>query len=482
MAILTALFSLIGKQVGKIVQAIFGWAITALFGRLPSAQQNALSAALIASIAWPLLVIGAFLPGVAAWALAFLPLHKWLGETALRLIWIALAVLIPLGVGGIAHWVAPPDKLKGGIARTLAFGYALTLGYFVAFIITAITVPIVQLISLVKRWGDEHVYVQPKPRHYDQVLAELATACTAAGCEVVVEPIPAAMQLATKAMKWFASGAMDPLLDEEPQRLVGKELEVYLYPADLLLRGAEKRIARVRAEMTRTRIESHAHLTSEPAAQTIEDELDAMWGVVERHESHGDGEHIGAAADARLREISKEADTVAMSFASWTMLQTGIRALERALEGARHLLPEEGSMKEQSREMQPDERTSRDSEARTSASTAQLLEQGLAQAKDLVRLEVTLAKDEALTELRALHSSYVAFTVCAACAVVATSALVASIIVATTFVVGLVASAVTLVGAASFGYAGYKRLPLHPMEKTRRRLVNDAHDIRERLA
>ena len=102
MAILTALFSLIGKQVGKIIQAVFGWAITALFGRLPSAQQIALSAAFGASIAWPLLVVGAFFPGVAAWALAFLPLHKWLGDVALRILWIALAVVVPLAVTAAA--------------------------------------------------------------------------------------------------------------------------------------------------------------------------------------------------------------------------------------------------------------------------------------------------------------------------------------------------------------------------------------------
>jgi hypothetical protein len=310
------------------------------------------------------------------------------------------------------------------------------------------------------------------------VLGVLAAACKAAGCEVRTEPIPTAMQLATKAIKWFASGAMRPMLDEEPQRLVGKELEVYLYPADLLLRGAPARIARVRAEMTRTKIESHAHLASEPAAQVIEDELDAMWSVIERHE---DGATIGAMADTRLRAIEKESDRTTMSFESWTILQTGIRSLERALESARQLLPQESAMNEKPHSPSVAELESRSS-LTTSLTTKELLESGLAEAKNLVRIEVALAKDEALAELRALHSSYVSFLVCAACGVTAIAALVTSIILLTSFVVGFVAGAVLMVAAVAAGISGYKHIPTNPMEKTRRRLVHESHDIQERLA
>src|SRR5205823_5164026 len=125
---------------------------------------------LILSIAWPLLVVGCFLPGVAAWVLAFVPLHKWLSDTTMRIVWLALAIVVPLGVGAIARWITPERKLHGSAIRTILGGYRLTLGYAIAFVITAFSVPIVKVLSTAKGWDDDHVYVQPKEKHFYNVL------------------------------------------------------------------------------------------------------------------------------------------------------------------------------------------------------------------------------------------------------------------------------------------------------------------------
>ncbi|HEY8075928.1 MAG TPA: hypothetical protein VIF62_17495, partial [Labilithrix sp.] len=117
MAILSALLSLISQKLGSLVQAIFGWSVSALFGRLSGKKQIAVTVALVLSIAWPVFVVGLALPGVAAWFLAFMPLHKWLGDVALRIIWGALALFSPLAVGALVHWAAPSKK--GGVARSL---------------------------------------------------------------------------------------------------------------------------------------------------------------------------------------------------------------------------------------------------------------------------------------------------------------------------------------------------------------------------
>src|SRR4051812_47751819 len=99
MAFISALFSLLSRKISDLLQAVFGWSIAGLFGQLPSGKQTALSVALILAILWPLLVVGCFLPGVAAWAVAFIPLHEWLGDTVLRIVWIVLAALAPIAVG-----------------------------------------------------------------------------------------------------------------------------------------------------------------------------------------------------------------------------------------------------------------------------------------------------------------------------------------------------------------------------------------------
>jgi hypothetical protein len=50
MALLTALLAFVGRQLNTVVQAILGWSVTALFGRLPSIKQTALSVALLVSL------------------------------------------------------------------------------------------------------------------------------------------------------------------------------------------------------------------------------------------------------------------------------------------------------------------------------------------------------------------------------------------------------------------------------------------------
>src|SRR4051794_31192978 len=101
MAILSALLSLLSKKLGQLLQAVFGWAITGLFGRLPSTKQTALSVALVLSLMWPLLLVGVAFPGIASWAVAMVPLHDFAPKWILRLVWLALALVAPVIVGAI---------------------------------------------------------------------------------------------------------------------------------------------------------------------------------------------------------------------------------------------------------------------------------------------------------------------------------------------------------------------------------------------
>src|SRR5262245_49945087 len=114
MAILSALLSMLSRKLGQLLRAVFGWAITGLFGRLPTVKQTALSAALLLSIAWPLLVLGVFAPGVTARAVAFVPLRESADDTVLRALWLALALAVPLLVGAIVRWITPDEARVGG--------------------------------------------------------------------------------------------------------------------------------------------------------------------------------------------------------------------------------------------------------------------------------------------------------------------------------------------------------------------------------
>jgi hypothetical protein len=341
MPLVTALFSLLTRRLGDLVQAVFGWVIVGLFGRLERKRQLGLSVALILAISWPLLVLGVFLPGVAARALAFLPLEQWMGTGPLRAMWMALALLSPIGVGAIVRWVAPDRALHGGVLRTVLGGYPITVGFAVSFLITLVVVPFTKLGALARGWHDEHVFLQVREGAYRRVLDELAGVAASAGLEVQERAVPTSMALATRVIKWFARGSLDAIVADDPRMLRSEELQIYLYPADLLLRGDEARCARFRAAMLRRLPLGAAYQTSEPAAQAIEDEIQRLWDIVAHH--HGPDE-IGGAARSRLRSITEELDHAAIAYPQWVLLYTNLHRIERAICGGPRLVDPEGAL------------------------------------------------------------------------------------------------------------------------------------------
>lgn len=349
MAILSAIFSLLSQKIGTLLQAVFGWSITGLFGRLSNGKQTALSVAMILALAWPLLVLGAIFPDVGAWAIAFVPLHKLIGDTALRIVWLVLAVVAPIVVGFITRSVAPSRAQKGGALRTIVSGYPLTIGFFCAFVITLVVVPALKIGAVKKGWEDEHVYVQPFEGKYRQVLASIAEASARAGLPMHESPMPRAMSLATRVLKWFARSGLDPIVADNPKKLAGEGVELYLYPADLLLRGKKGTVARVRAALARELLRAPAHLAGNERAQELEDEIQRMWDVVERHH----GQPIGGLARGRLHEIATALDHTELEFDEWILLYTNLQRLERAVCGGPRLIDPDDTTETHPPQMDP---------------------------------------------------------------------------------------------------------------------------------
>jgi hypothetical protein len=466
MAIVSALFSLLARKLGDIVQAIFGWSITALFGKLPTTKQVLLSVALVLSILWPLFVLGTIVPGAAAWALAFLPLEKWLGATVLRIVWIGLAVVAPLIVGAITHHVAPDDKIKGGFLRTMANGYPLALGFFVSFIVTVVTVPLVKIASLARGWTDAHVYLQPKEGCYEAALHHLAEACAMAGVVPEIAKVPVSMALSTKAMKFFARGAMDAIVADDPKMLRGPDLEVYLYPADLLLRGKKKIVSHVRAQIAQTMLERDAYLVSTREAQHVQDELGRMSELAERHEEATDASPI---ARSRLEAIRAEMNTADIEFDDWVMLDRILVRIERQFDTVKKEAP--AMMKEPQ-------------EPLDAASTSDLVKQALAEAQNLVRIEVKLAKEDVKSEVKSASRAAIGFGVAAASSLMMMTMLAVALVLAigpSPWAALLVAGGFLVVCAVA-GIVGYAQLPKKPLARTRERMESDVNHLKEHIA
>jgi hypothetical protein len=512
-AVLSLLLSFIGKKIGSIIQAIFGWSVTALFGRLPGKKQLAVSIALLVSIAWPVFVIGLFFPAVAGWALAFLPIERWVGPVAMRIVWGALAFLAPLLVGGLTHWAAP--STKGGAAKALIYGYPLAIGYFIAFIITVVTVPLVKLASILRGWDDQHVYLQPRVGRYDRVLRELAEASARAGLVPEIEEVPTSMALSTKALRLFARGVVSPIVAEQVKCIRSEGLELYLYPSDLLLRGKEENVAMVRAMLTRTEVDADAYLVASEAGQCIQDELGRLIEMIALHEKkHRD---VGVAAASRLVDIWNEMNESKLPFEEWVMLESIARRVERRLVrenvGPEALpldseddeldkiakqanaelatmnepwgMPEKQASEAPENPMAIDVSPSERNPAMLEeASTADLVREAMDEAKELVRLEVALAKEEVKEELAQVQHAAISLGVAAGASVIVLCLLAVALVLAlggtALAALGVAAGFLAIAGIA--GYLGYGMLPKHPLEKTRHRLENDVNQLKEHIA
>lgn len=483
MAFLSALLSLVSRKLGDLIQALFGWSVTALFGRQSAARQTALSVALALSVLWPLFVVGTVFPAAAAWALAFLPLERWLGPTALRVAWIALALTAPLLVGAITRWVAPGRQAQGSPLRTILGGFPLALGYAVSFVVTALTVPALKAATMARRWSEEHAYVQPREGEYDASVRSLAEAFVQAGVTPSVGEVPGWMSFATRALKFLARGIVTPLVPDNPMRVQGDGVEAYLYPADLVLRGERKKVAHVRAALMATRLEQHAFVVQSKPAQNLQQQVQRIWEVLARHER--EGLTPGGAVATRVREIHDALRETDVAFEEWTMLERMIRRLERRAAGAPRIIDDADAERDAARAKEANELTLASApEEVDGRPVSELVKGALGDARELVRLEVELATHEAREQVTSALRAAIAFGAALA------AATVALVLFATALVFALggdagVAAAVGggVVAAAGVAAAvGYAALPRKPMEQTRARMRSDVRQITERLA
>ncbi len=323
MALFTFVLGQLARKMNDIVQAVFGWSVTALFGKLRRRAQVLVTAALVLSVMWPLFVAGVFAPSVSSWALAFLPLHHWFDDTALRVLWLLFAVVTPLGVGALIHAAVEPGRLAADVVR----GYQLALGFSAAFIVVVITVPVVKIGSLVRRWSDAHVYVQARKHAYDQVLQCLVEACRLAGLEPTISDAPHSMVLATTIMRRLAGSAVTPFVTEKLRRVTADGIELYLYPGDLLVRGEPFKASRVRAMLAHTNIDRYAYLVDSEGTKSIQDSLAYFSQLLDE----GVGPIQAHSLVHRLQRVYESILSANTSFEEWSVLDGLARKLERRM-------------------------------------------------------------------------------------------------------------------------------------------------------
>jgi len=156
MALLQAIVTLIGRTVGKILSALLDWAVVALFGRVAGRRKLLLWAMMAAAATWPLLLVGIVAPKAALFLLAFVPLAGSIEPGLVRMIWVALAALVPVAVGVTLSLHGPAGRRERRLLSILR-GFPITAGLAAAFVILLATVPVLRIVSALRGRLDTYV-------------------------------------------------------------------------------------------------------------------------------------------------------------------------------------------------------------------------------------------------------------------------------------------------------------------------------------
>ena len=346
MAILQALISLITKSAGKALNAIFGWAVLALFGQTSPKEKTLLSALVGAAGAWPLLLVGIAFPKIALFAVSFVPLAKSVPTLWLRLVWVGLALAVPIVVGTVVANRSPPGNLPEPKWKKLLRGFPITLALACAFFVMLVVAPLQKIASLLK--GREVVHLPAVMRNKllaPEIMRALSDSLAAHRIALRPAPPPWAMTAPSKILLKIGGQAFAHLVTEHVEYRKNDRLELTVLPNEAVLSGKPDEVARARALAVEVYAAREVSETFSPAAQLMEKQIKRVWSVyLEKPDQH----RSSPALVGRINEIAAELAGTNLPAEEWQVVYRLLLQLDRALRGGRPLLtkpagnPEEG--------------------------------------------------------------------------------------------------------------------------------------------
>jgi len=501
MAVLQALIALVTRSLGRITSAIFGWAVVALFGQTNPAEQTMLSALVGAAAAWPILLLGIAVPKLAVFVLGFVPLPDWVPTWTVRVIWIALAALIPLAVGitmaarrprgGALTHRDPPAAREPALTRLLR-GFPTTLGIAAAFLVVFVTVPALRVASLVRRRVDVQVPLLTDREHYHAVARQIARVLTDRGFAVHAAEPGWWMTMPSRILLTLGGPAFRAHVPERLAYFRGKRLEVALYPNGLLLRGSEQDTAWAHGVVVEALTAAPALQTFDPRAQDLERQIRRVWSVYEEQPA---AHERSAALAGRLQEIATELGRAPLTYDEWQIVYRQVLQLSRALDGDPQLLEAtsngRGNGHRTTEEAVMNRPMSAESHAREASarelSNRALLGEITGKASLLVQKEIELAKAEIRADVQTQLGTVKAFGVAAIAALLGLNLLLVAGVLAlglkiAAWLAALIVGGALLVTAAIVGYVGWRHMVTNPLALTRQTLKEDVRWMKERLA
>jgi hypothetical protein len=462
-----------------MVQAIFGWAVRALFGTPKASERTFLAFAVGAAAVWPLLLIGVAFPKVAAFVLAFVPIPKRIPSGVIRAIWIGAALLVPAVLGAA---LATSPKTAAPLWKRFLQGFPLTVALAAAFLVALCTAPVRRMLAIVKRREDRTLPLLLEREEYRPAAARVRRTLVRGGLAVQRAVPPWLMTAPSRVLRALGGRLLGDRIPAEIYFFQSAEIDVAVNPNDVTLQGKKEAAARAHALLSEDATLGPGLQTVDVSAQALEKKLKDIGAVYARDPE----EHEGSAVLLRrLDDVTRDLEKTYLPFDDWQILYREILQLHRALEGRPQALQtkEEDSMTDDTPTRAWPSRAGRTVET---LSTPQLIAGLTDELRQLIRKEIDLAKAEARVDLRAELKAAKSVGVAAAAAIAFFNMLcvAAALWLAESLpppVAALVVAGVLLVVAVAFGLVGRASL-VPPLETTRKTLDETLEWAKNRVA
>jgi hypothetical protein len=424
-----------------------------------------------------LLLVGVAAPRVAAFAIAFVPIPEEVPEGAIRIAWLALALLVPIALGVALAARRPPGAPAESLPMRMARGFPLTLGIAVAFWMSFVSVPVLRIATALRGRADAHVPLVTAGDRYDATAETIRRALDARGFDPVAREPGFWVRAPLAVMRRLGGRALRGYVPERLAHFVGPRLAVTLYPSGVLLRGREHDTALAHGLLLEALTASDSFQTTDADAQRLESQIRRVWRVLAENRAA----HVGSPwLASRIADVASDLADTELAYDDWQIVYRQLLQLDRALRGEPQLLSEGGTMDDQYFRT-PSERDN------GSLSTVELLREIGSKARLLAEKEIELARAELRSDLAAAFAMAKRLAVAAVFAVTALNLLfVAGAFALTEWMEGwaaaLVMTGVALGIAAIAAAIGWRARPTEPLARTRESLEEDVRWAKERLA
>ena len=312
MAILQALLALLSKSAGKILNAIFGWAVRALFGRTTAKEQMFLSGLVGAAVAWPLLIVGTALPKTGALMLAFVPIPHWVPSWIVRIVWLGLAALVPFSLGLAIAAKAPPSASARILHPSASCaGFRITIVLAAAFIIMFVSVPIMRFWALVKKQVSADVPIVTDTAAYHEVAALALAVLNRHGFNLRPAEPGWWVRAPTRILGYFGGDAFRAFVPQKLEHFESPALAISFYPSGAVLRGEPQKTIWAHGLIAEAVAHSAGLQTYAPETQDLERQIRRIWKMLDDEPvAHVDSSQLLG----RTRDLADELGKVNVSF------------------------------------------------------------------------------------------------------------------------------------------------------------------------